>query len=54
MATQLFQQSFSTNIRTISGLVNFVAQDDYVILCNTSTGAVQIELPVIPPNFLIP
>ena len=51
MATQLFQQSFSTNIRTISGLVNFVAQDDYVILCNTSTGAVQIELPVIPPNF---
>lgn len=50
MATQLFEQSFSTNIRTISGLVNFVAQDDYVILCDTSTGAVQIELPTIPPN----
>jgi hypothetical protein len=49
--TQLFQQPFSTNIRTISGLVNFVAQDDYVILCDTSTGAVQIELPTIPPNF---
>jgi hypothetical protein len=49
--TQLFQQPFSTNIRTISGLVNFVAQDDYVILCDTSAGAVQIELPTIPPNF---
>jgi hypothetical protein len=49
--TQLFQQPFSTNIRTISGLINFVAQDDYVILCDTSTGSVQIELPTIPPNY---
>ena len=49
--TQLFTQPFSTNIRTISGLVNFVAQDDYVILCDTSTGSVQIELPTIPANY---
>ena len=51
MATQLYTQSYSTTIRTISGLVNFVAQDDYVLLCDTSTGAVQIELPMIPTNY---
>ena len=42
--------SYPNRIRTISGVVNFVFPDDSIILCNTSTGAVAIELAEIPSN----
>lgn len=51
MATALYTQPFSTNSRTIIGLVNLVLPDDYVLLCNTSLSAVTIDLPTIPLNF---
>ena len=51
MATALFTQPFSPNIRTITGLNNLVYQDDYVLNCDTTLGAISIELPTIPTNF---
>jgi len=48
MATNLFEQKYGNNIRTIIGLVNLVRQDDSVLLCDTSAGAVGIQLLGIP------
>lgn len=44
----LFQQKYPNNIRTIAGLINPVAQDDLTLLCDTSLGAVAIQLEAIP------
>lgn len=43
--------SYPNRIRTISGVVNFVFPDDSIILCDTSTGAVSIDLAEIPSDF---
>ncbi|MEI7960708.1 MAG: hypothetical protein WCI04_00070 [archaeon] len=48
---QLFTQKYPNNIRTVSGLINIVKQDDVVLLCDTSLGAVVIELLSIPENY---
>lgn len=48
MATNLFEQKYPNNIRTIIGLVNVIRQDDSVLLCDTSAGAVGIQLLGIP------
>ena len=48
---QLFAQKYPNNIRTVSGLINIVKQDDVVLLCDTSLGAVVIELLSIPENY---
>lgn len=39
---------YPNNTRTISGLINIVFRDDSVLLCDTSTGAVGIDLAEIP------
>lgn len=39
---------YPNNTRTISGLLNIVYRDDSVLLCDTSLGAVAIELAEIP------
>jgi len=44
----LFEQKYPNNIRTISGLINPVFQDDVTLLCDTSAGAVNIQLLSIP------
>jgi hypothetical protein len=41
---------YPNNTRTISGLINIVFRDDSVLLCNTSLGAVGIQLAEIPNN----
>lgn len=46
----LFEQKYPNNIRTISGLNNIPYQDDVVIECDTSAGAVSINLLDIPVN----
>ena len=48
---QLFEQKYTNNIRTISGLINVIRQDDVVLLCDTSLGAVNIDLLGIPANY---
>ncbi len=47
----LFEQKYPNNIRTISGLINVPFQDDSVLECNTTLGAVAIQLLDIPTNF---
>ena len=44
MANNTFQQKYPNNTRTISGVVNLLKQDDVVVLCNTTTGPVELEL----------
>ncbi len=46
----LYEQTYPNNIRTISGLVNVPYQDDCVLECDTSAGAVAIQLQNIPAN----
>ncbi len=46
----LYEQTYPNNIRTISGLVNVPYQDDCVLECDTSAGAVGIQLQDIPAN----
>lgn len=46
----LFEQTYNNNIRTISGLINVPFQDDSVLECDTSTGAVGVQLQDIPAN----
>lgn len=47
---QLFEQKYPNNIRTVSGIV-LVRQDDVTLLCDTSLGAVTIDLLGIPANY---
>lgn len=47
----LFPQPYPNTIRTISGVLNVVSNDDSVLWCDTSSGAVVIELPTIPTNY---
>lgn len=47
----LFEQKYPNNIRTVSGLVNVPFQDDSILECNTTLGAVAIQLLDIPTNF---
>lgn len=47
----LFSQPYPNTIRTISGVLNVVSNDDSVLWCDTSSGAVVIELPTIPTNY---
>jgi len=49
--SQLFIQQYPNNIRTISGLVNVVYQDDSVLICNTSLLATTINLLEIPTDY---
>ena len=49
--SQLFTQQYPNNIRTISGLVNVVFQDDSVLLCNTTLVPTVINLLEIPANY---
>jgi hypothetical protein len=51
MSITLFEQPYATNIRTITGSPNVVTQDDYVLLCDTSSAPVSVELASIPINF---
>ena len=44
----LFEQKYPNNIRTITGLLNPVFPDDVTLLCDTSAGAVNIQLQGIP------
>ncbi len=46
----LFEQKYPNNIRTINGLNNIPFQDDVVLECDTSAGAVSINLLDIPVN----
>jgi hypothetical protein len=46
--SELFTQQFATVQRTIRGLDNVVFNDDFVINCDTSSGAVSLTLPSIP------
>lgn len=50
----LFSQKYPNNIRTITGLVNPVFQDDVTLLCDTSLGAVNIQLQSIPYELPFP
>lgn len=47
----LYTQEFPDNIRTISGLVNLIKQDDVTLECNTLLGAVGVQLLGIPANY---
>lgn len=47
---ELFEQKYPNTIRTISGLVNTPYQDDCVLECDTSLGAVTLDLLGIPAN----
>jgi hypothetical protein len=49
--SQLFTQQYPNNIRTISGLVNVVFQDDSVLVCNTALVPTIINLLEIPANY---
>lgn len=49
--SSLFPTKYANNIRTVSGLGVFVFQDDVTLNCNTSLGAVSINLLEIPANF---
>lgn len=51
MAQQLFSQPYAPNVRAISGVNNSVFPDDCVINCDTSGGAVALELATIPTNW---
>lgn len=44
-------QKYNNTTRTISGVLNIVYENDVVLLCDTSLGAVEIELAQIPANF---
>lgn len=47
----LSSTKYANNIRTVSGLGVFVFPDDVTLNCNTSLGAVSIDLLEIPANF---
>jgi hypothetical protein len=47
----LYAQEFPNNIRTVSGLVNAIKQDDVTLECNTLVGPVGIQLMDIPANY---
>ena len=47
----LFEQKYPNNIRTIIGLINVPFQDDSVLECNTTLGAVGVQLLTIPANY---
>jgi hypothetical protein len=47
----LFPTKYANNIRKVSGLGVFVFQDDVTLNCNTSLGAVSINLLEIPADF---
>ena len=47
----LFEQKYPNNIRTIIGLLNVPFQDDVVLQCDTTLGAVGIQLQPIPANY---
>lgn len=51
MSITLFEQPFATTIRTISGIVNEVTQEDYVLLCDTTSSPVVLDLASIPTNY---
>ena len=44
-------QKYPNTTRTISGLLNIVYDNDVVLLCDTTAGAVQLELAQIPAGF---
>ncbi len=46
----LFSQQYNKQSRTISGVGNLLFQDDVILLCNTTTGAVSLTLLDIPAN----
>ena len=48
---QLFTQKYPNNIRTILGLINIPKQDDVTLLCDTTLGAVAIQLLDIPADY---
>ena len=48
---QLFTQKYPNNIRTILGLINIPKQDDVTLLCDTTLGAVEVQLLGIPENY---
>ena len=50
MVNKLFEQKFKNNIRTISGTGGVIYPDDVVLLCDTSLGAVTINLLDIPTD----
>ncbi|MEI7510262.1 MAG: hypothetical protein WCJ62_12460, partial [Flavobacterium sp.] len=47
----LYQQKYPNNIRTISGLINIIKQDDVTLECNTALGPVGVQLLEIPANY---
>ena len=47
----LYTQQYPNNIRTISGLVNIVFQDDSVLVCNTALVPTVINLLEIPADY---
>jgi hypothetical protein len=47
----LYEQKYPNNIRTISGLVNLIKQDDVTLECNTAVGPVGVQLMAIPSNY---
>jgi hypothetical protein len=47
----LYAQEFPNNIRTVSGLINAIKQDDVTLECNTLVGPVGIQLMDIPANY---
>lgn len=46
----LGEQKYQNTSRTISGLLNVVFPNDVILLCDTSAGAVELELADIPYN----
>lgn len=46
----LFSQQYNKQSRTITGVGNLLFQDDVILLCNTTTGAVSLTLLDIPAN----
>lgn len=51
MELQNVSQIFQNPERTISGATNTVQADDYILLCDTSAGIVNVELLEIPNKF---
>jgi hypothetical protein len=51
MELQNVSQIFQNPERTISGTSNTVQADDYILLCDTSAGVVNVELLEIPDKF---
>jgi hypothetical protein len=47
----LSAQKYANTFRTVGGLINTVFDSDVILLCDTSLGAVNIDLAEIPANF---